>query len=102
MRKPRVRLTPTQALYTVTSKSGLGVYASSDRLFKGAVFGRDSLEVAEDLMYIKPRLVEKILLTLASLQGEVDNKSNEEEPGKIVHEYRTPHIDGRPLNPSTG
>ena len=99
--KPRVRLTPTQALYSVTSKTGLGVYASSDRLFRGAVFGRDSLEVAEDLMYIKPKLVEKIILTMASLQGEVDNKANEEEPGKIIHEYRTPYIDGRPLSASS-
>jgi glycogen debranching enzyme len=95
---PKVRLTPAQALHTVTSKSGLGVYASSDRLFKGAVFGRDSLEVAEDLMHIKPRLVEKILLTIASLQGVVDSKDNEEEPGKIIHEYRTPSVDGKPLN----
>jgi glycogen debranching enzyme len=91
-------MTPTQALNTVTSKSGLGVYASSDRLFRGAVFGRDSLEVAEDLIYIKPKLVEKILLTIASLQGEVDNKANEEEPGKIIHEYRTPRVDGKPIN----
>ena len=95
---PSVRSTPTQALKSVTSKSGLGVYASSDRLFRGAVFGRDSLEVADDLMFIKPRLVEKILLTLASLQGEVDNKTNEEEPGKIIHEYRTPKVDGKPIN----
>jgi glycogen debranching enzyme len=95
---PKVRLSPTQALSRVTSKTGLGVYASADRLFRGAVFGRDSLEVAEDLMYIKPRLVEKILLTMAGLQGEVDNKANEEEPGKIIHEYRTPAVDGQPLN----
>lgn len=95
---PKVPLTPTQALFSLTSKSGLGVYASSDTLFRGAVFGRDSLEVAEDLMYIKPNLVEDILLTIASLQGEVDNKDNEEEPGKIIHEYRTPRVDGKPLN----
>ncbi len=95
---PKVRLTPAQALYSVTSKNGLGVYASSDRLFRGAVFGRDSLEVAEDLMHIKPRLVEKIILTLASLQGENENKANEEEPGKIIHEYRTPVVDGKPIN----
>jgi glycogen debranching enzyme len=87
---PKVVIPPTQALRSVTSKNGLGVYASSDRLFRGAVFGRDSLEVAEDLLYIKPKLVEKILLTLASLQGETQNKDNEEEPGKIIHEYRTP------------
>jgi len=95
---PKIRITPAQALNTVTSKRGLGVYASSDRLFKGAVFGRDSLEVAEDLMYFKPALVEEILLTMASLQGELSNKDNEEEFGKIIHEYRTPKIDGKPLD----
>ena len=95
---PKIRLTPTQALKSVTSKNGLGVYASSDRLFKGAVFGRDSLEVADDLMYIKPGLVEKILLTIASLQGETEDQRSEEEPGKIIHEYRTPIVDGKPLN----
>jgi glycogen debranching enzyme len=93
-----VRRTPAQALMSVTSKSGQGVYASSDKLFKDAIFGRDSLEVAEDLMYIRPRLVKNIILTLASLQGEVSNDSNEEEPGKIIHEYRTPIVVGRPLN----
>ncbi len=95
---PNIRSTPAQALNSVTSKSGLGVYASSDRLFKGAVFGRDSLEVADDLMYYKPKLVRRILLTIASLQGEKSNSINEEEPGKIIHEYRTPIVDGKPLN----
>lgn len=89
---------PEQALSAVTSRTGLGVYASADRLFKGAVFGRDSLEVADDLMYIKPKLVRQILLTIASLQGEVFNPINEEEPGKTIHEYRTPYIDGKPLD----
>jgi glycogen debranching enzyme len=88
---------PSLAMRTVTSKSGLGVYASSDTLFKGAVFGRDSLEVAEDLMYLKPKLVERILLTLASLQGENINHQSEEEPGKIIHEYRTTVVDGKRL-----
>jgi glycogen debranching enzyme len=102
--KPLLLYTPTKwtspslAMRTVTSKSGLGVYASSDTLFKGAVFGRDSLEVAEDLMHLKPKLVENILLTLACLQGENTNSGNEEEPGKIVHEYRTTIVDGKSLD----
>ena len=79
------------------SKSGKGVYASSDRLFKGAVFGRDSLVVAEDLMTLRPLLVRRILLTLASLQGLEHRSANEEEPGKIIHEYRTKVVDGKPL-----
>lgn len=92
---------PILALYTVTSSTGKGVYASSDTLFKGAVFGRDSLEVAEDLLVLKPRLVRHILLTLASLQGLHESDISEEERGKIVHEYRTAIVDGRPLDNMT-
>lgn len=89
---------PAWAMRSLVSKSGKGVYASSDTLFKGAVFGRDSIEVAEDLLIFKQRLVKRIVLTLASLQGEISNDKNEEEPGKIVHEYRTTRVDGKPLN----
>ncbi|HSX18041.1 MAG TPA: hypothetical protein VLE51_01645 [Candidatus Saccharimonadales bacterium] len=89
---------PTLALRTVISKSGKGVYASSDRLFKGAVFGRDSLIVAEDLMTLRPQLVKRILLTLARLQGLKHKSSNEEEPGKIIHEYRTKIVDDKLLS----
>lgn len=89
---------PAMALRRVTSRSGLGVFASADTLYKGAVFGRDSLEVADDLMDIKPRLVRNILLTLASLQGTKFNASSEEEPGKIVHEYRNIVTDGKPID----
>lgn len=97
-RKPKLLLPPVLALRTVISKSGKGVYASSDRLFKGAVFGRDSLVVAEDLMTLRPLLVKKILVTLARLQGLGHHSANEEEPGEIVHEYRTLVVDGRKLD----
>ncbi len=93
-----VALTPTEALRSVTSKDGFGVYASSDTLFRGAVFGRDSLEVGEDLLLVKPKLVRTILLTLACLQGVETNQLTEEEPGKIVHEYRRAVVDGQPLD----
>jgi len=96
--RPKIRQLPVQALRSVTSKDGMGIYASSDTLFKGAVFGRDSLEVGEDLLQIKPRLVDRILLTLASLQGEELNEEREEEPGKIIHEYRTSIIAGKPID----
>jgi glycogen debranching enzyme len=89
---------PAVALRSVSSKTGKGVFASSDTLFKDAIFGRDSLEVAEDLMQSKPRLVRSILLTLARLQGTEYNEANEEEPGKIIHEYRSMTIDGRKIN----
>lgn len=88
---------PSIALASVMANDGSVVYASSDTLFKGAVFGRDSLEVAEDLMSLKQGLVHNILLTLGRLQGVQDNEANEEEPGKIIHEYRTSIVDGKPL-----
>lgn len=95
-------LPPALALRSVVSKTGLGVYASSDTLFRGAVFGRDSLVVAEDLMTLRPQLVKRILLTAARLQGLRNHSGNEEEPGKIIHEYRSRVVDnkvlsGRPL-----
>ena len=98
IRKPKILLPPFLALRTVISKSDKGVYASSDRLFKGAVFGRDSLVVAEDLMTLRPQLVKRILLALAALQGTKHSSANEEEPGKIIHEYRSQIVDGRHLS----
>ncbi len=97
-RTPTLVLSPTRAFRTVISKTGKGVYASSDTLFKGAVFGRDSLEVAEDIMELKPKLVKSILKTLACLQGLHSSDISEEEHGKIVHEYRSIQVDGRPID----
>lgn len=96
--KRRPLAPPSLALRSITSKTGKGIYASSDTLFRGAVFGRDSLEVAEDLMSIRPKLIRNIILTLAKLQGVVSNDVNEEERGKIIHEYRTLFVDGKPIN----
>lgn len=77
----------------------LGVYASADLLYKGAVFGRDSLEVAEDLLELRPDVVEGVLLKLTSLQGRGSNPVTEEEPGRIHHEHRV--LDETTQNPRT-
>ncbi len=97
VRRPKLVRSPVLALRSIVSKTGKGVYASSDNLFKGAVFGRDSLVVAEDLMALRPLLARRILLTLAALQGLKHQNDNEEEPGKIIHEYRIKVVDGKPL-----
>lgn len=93
-----VPLNPEQALRDITSDDGKNVYASGDWVFKGAVFGRDSLEIAEDLLVARPRLVRNILISIAGLQGQTFNRKSEEEPGKIHHEYRQKIVDGQPLN----
>jgi glycogen debranching enzyme len=89
---------PWRALQSVTSKDGQNVYASSDTLFKGAIFGRDSLVVADDLMQQRPLLVKNILCNLARLQGVQNNSITEEEPGKIIHEYRTEVVDSKHIS----
>lgn len=58
------------------------------KLFE-ALFGRDSLRVATDLRDRFPELTKSTLLRLAELQGTKNENLSEEEPGRIIHEYRT-------------
>jgi len=53
-----------------------------------AVFGRDALRVALDLLNQYPKLTRTTLITLAELQGVTTDISREEEPGRIIHEWR--------------
>ncbi|MDB5179464.1 MAG: hypothetical protein JWN12_96 [Candidatus Saccharibacteria bacterium] len=53
-----------------------------------AIFGRDSLRAASDLIDEYPELARSTLLTLTKLQGVTYDTSREEEPGRIVHEAR--------------
>lgn len=57
------------------------------RLYE-AVFGRDSLRAAIDLISVHPELSRASVLRLAELQGLEDNVDREEEMGRIVHEAR--------------
>ena len=53
-----------------------------------ALFGRDSLRVAIDLLPLFPHLTRATILSLAELQGLEFNADREEEPGRIIHESR--------------
>lgn len=77
-----------EALRAVRTPDKRGVYASADKLFRGAIFGRDSLEVAEDLLEFDRELIHEILTTLAQLQGTQIDESTDQKPGKIIHEHR--------------
>jgi glycogen debranching enzyme len=59
-----------------------------------ALFGRDSLISSLAVMPAQPDVARATLRVLASLQGQHDDPETDEEPGKIVHEYR-PHADRR-------
>ena len=83
-------MTPLEA---VLSPAGWP-YASSqpiDRDDPGrfhALFGRDSLITSLQVLPERPDVARATLRALAALQGTVDDPETDEEPGKIVHEYR--------------
>jgi glycogen debranching enzyme len=53
-----------------------------------ALFGRDSLITALQVLPVAPDVARGTLRALAALQGRVDDPATDEEPGKILHEYR--------------
>jgi len=57
------------------------------------LFGRDSLRVAQNVMELYPKLARTTLVALAEHQGTVRDEMREEQPGKIIHEYRDPEFD---------
>lgn len=80
----------------LTSPEGV-LYASDGENYGGAIFGRDSLESAEDLLGFAPEFAMSTVMQLARLQGTERGAENEEEPGKISHEHRQRYIDGREI-----
>ncbi len=53
-----------------------------------ALFGRDSLITALQVMPGAPEVARATLRALAARQGAADDPETDEEPGKILHEYR--------------
>jgi glycogen debranching enzyme len=53
-----------------------------------ALFGRDSLITSLQVMPERPDVARATLRKLATMQGIRDDPETDEEPGKIVHEYR--------------
>jgi glycogen debranching enzyme len=78
----------------VKAPADWGVFASTGQHFQYALFGRDAIETAEDLLATHRQLVHDIILALCKLQGTKTDAVSEEEPGKIHHEHRALHLDG--------
>jgi glycogen debranching enzyme len=53
-----------------------------------ALFGRDSLITALQVLPAAPAVARATLRALAERQGRVDDPETDEEPGKILHEFR--------------
>ncbi len=84
-------------LNCVRAPENLGTYASEGPNFSYALFGRDSLVTGEQTYEEDQQLAEEIIVTMASLQGTRDNPDNEEEIGRIIHEYRAVTFGGIPV-----
>jgi glycogen debranching enzyme len=54
------------------------------------LFGRDAIRMAMDLLDDFPAVSRATLVDLARLQGVSYNLRSEEEPGRILHEFRAP------------
>jgi glycogen debranching enzyme len=63
--------------------------AGAESLFH-CLFGRDALRMAMDLIDDFPAVARSTLVELARLQGITINSRSEEEPGRILHEFRAP------------
>ena len=69
-------------------------YASTPPVAEGdpgryhALFGRDSLICALQVLPARPDVARATLRALAALQGRRDDPETDEQPGKILHEYR--------------
>jgi glycogen debranching enzyme len=82
-----------EALEALLSPEGWA-YASAPPVEPGdpgrfhALFGRDSLITALQVLPARPDVARATLRSLAALQGAGDDPDTDEEPGKILHEYR--------------
>ncbi|MFY1593159.1 glycogen debranching N-terminal domain-containing protein [Micromonospora sp. WMMD737] len=69
------------------------------------VFGRDTLITAYQTLVAGPMLARGAVLTLARLQGTRCDDFTDEEPGKILHEFRSGELTRtgvKPYNPNYG
>jgi glycogen debranching enzyme len=71
-----------------------GIQASNWELFQGAVFGRDSEAVAQDIDGIYPEIFQQVVASLVRYQGVKTDVRSGEEPGRIFHELRFSDVGG--------
>ena len=80
-----------RALYTTTDQ---GAVLAAGIPWYVAIFGRDSLVAAHQLLAVNPTPAREALRMLARHQGTEENAWRDEEPGKILHEVRRGELAG--------
>jgi glycogen debranching enzyme len=75
-------------LHSLRSQLGERHYFAAGIPWYGTLFGRDSLITALQMLAYDPSIAEQTLRLLGELQGTLFESYREEQPGKILHEYR--------------
>lgn len=65
-----------------------GIYTSLGRFYNHTIFARDAGMTAKFVNYFDHQTAWDTILTLASYQGRTNNRTTQEQPGRIHHELR--------------
>jgi glycogen debranching enzyme len=76
-----------------------GIYPTAGLPWYAVPFGRDALIASILLLPFNPELARGVLRFLAKHQGRHVDQNSEEQPGKILHEFRTGEVVERGLWP---